>query len=192
MHAILNVQERPCSIYTQTLPKILYTIFFCPVLFSLFFNIGSGFATSWIRRDEVVLIYKEVIWAIEIVLNSPLDKVGERGKKTRMRVFPCIQKLYISGLWCSCVLYFCNSLDERFDEKRTHEHHFDKFPIILSTLVMNQYTGADSWKCPREGIRWKFLFPFEAEGGGDNFIIEWMWIHPHQTSRLSFTLEISK
>lgn len=61
------------------------------MLFSLFFNIGSGFAMSWIRRDEVVLIYKEVIWAIEIVLNSPLDKVGERGKKTRMRIFPCIQ-----------------------------------------------------------------------------------------------------
>lgn len=163
------------------------------MLFSLFFNIGSGFATSWIRRDEVVLIYKEVIWAIAIVLNSPLDKEGERSEETECEYFP-VYSSYIYLVYGADVYYvFVIHLMEGLIWKtHTRASIWYKFPI--STLVMNQHTSLRSRFMKMSPRRYTMEILVSCGGGGGevNFIIEWMWIHPHQISRLSFTLEISK
>lgn len=174
-------------------PKYCIQGCFRSVLFSLFFNIGSGFATSWIRRDEVVLIYKVVIWAIAIVLNSPLDKEGERSEETECEYFPVyssyIYLVYGADVYYVFVIHLMKGL---IWKTHTRASIWYKFPI--STLVMNQHTSLRSRFMKMSPRRYTMEILVSCGGGGGevNFIIEWMWIHPHQTSRLSFTLEISK
>lgn len=190
MHVILNVQARTYSIlYTDiTREKNCIQGCFRSVLFSFFFNIGSGFATSWIRRDEVMLIYKEVIWAIAIVLNSPLTRRVKGAKKPECEYFP-VYSSYIYLVYDADVYYiFVIHLKGLIWKTHTRASIWYKFPI--TTLVMNKHTSLRSRFMKMSPRRYTMEILVSCGGGGGevNLIIEWMSIHPHQTSRLSFTL----
>lgn len=169
MHDACNFERSRTTllyIYTDITQNTVYNFFLLRVIFALlqywkrFRHVLNSSRRSCVNLQRGNLSH----WNS---LKFAFRQGGRKGQKNPdANISLYTVAIYVWFVMQLCIIFLQFTWWKVWYEKRTHEHHFDKFPIILSTLVMNKYTGADSWKCPREGIRWKFLFPFEAEGGG--------------------------